>query len=253
MYFCPGAKLKSTPMTVKEHYDKHLSQFYAWMVGDFEAKTKEFKKFLKDQSILPQTNKIALDLGAGHGIQSIPLAELGFQVVAVDFSQALLNELAVNAKDLNILTINNNIKGVERFADSPELIVCCGDTLAHLEDKAEVDKFIEDCAKALCSGGKLMLSFRDYSKEVQGSDRFIQVKSDDTRILTCVLEYGPEQLNVTDVLYQKTKEGWKQKISSYKKVRLIAAEVLELIEKKGLTMNYNQNLAGMITVIALKP
>lgn len=49
-------------MTVKEHYDKHLANFYSWMTGDFETKCNEFKKFLTDNSIAPFSNKIAIDL-----------------------------------------------------------------------------------------------------------------------------------------------------------------------------------------------
>lgn len=80
-------------MTVKEHYDNHLGHIYSWMTGDFQTKCNEFRNFLTDNFILPSTNKIAIDLGAGHGLQSIPIAEIGFQVLAVDFNQQLLDEL----------------------------------------------------------------------------------------------------------------------------------------------------------------
>ena len=76
-------------MTTKEHYDKHLGNFYSWMTGDFESTQKEFLDFLYEHGLFPSSTKIALDLGAGHGIQSIPLARLGFQVKAVDFNQQL--------------------------------------------------------------------------------------------------------------------------------------------------------------------
>ena len=32
-------------MKVKEHYDQHLGNLYAWMVGDFDEKEKEQKDF----------------------------------------------------------------------------------------------------------------------------------------------------------------------------------------------------------------
>jgi 2-polyprenyl-3-methyl-5-hydroxy-6-metoxy-1,4-benzoquinol methylase len=121
-------------VTVKEHYDNHLGHFYSWMTGDFNTKCIEFKSFLSENLIKPSGNKVALDLGAGHGLQSIPLAEIGFQVFAIDFNQKLLDELNLNAKDLDVTVINDDIRKIETFANKPELIVCCGDTLSHLEN-----------------------------------------------------------------------------------------------------------------------
>jgi len=31
-------------MTVKEYYDKHLANFYLWMIGDFDQKRANFYK-----------------------------------------------------------------------------------------------------------------------------------------------------------------------------------------------------------------
>jgi len=31
-------------MTFKEHYDKHLANFYSWMVEDFDQKRADFYK-----------------------------------------------------------------------------------------------------------------------------------------------------------------------------------------------------------------
>jgi len=39
-------------------------------------------------------------------------------------------------------------------------------------------------------------------------------------------------VNVTDLLHEKNAEGWKQKISSYKKARVRHDEIVEIIEKK---------------------
>lgn len=239
-------------MTVKEHYDNNLAYFYSWMAGDFHTKSNEFKAFLTDNSIKPVSNRIAIDLGAGHGIQSIPLAEMGFQVMAVDFNQQLLDELKVNAKDLNITTIYDDIKKVETFANHPELIICCGDTLAHLDSQAEVNAFISNMVKALDKNGKLILSFRDYSNALTGVDRIIPVKSDESRILTCILDYEKEFVHVTDLLHEKTNDVWQQKVSTYKKVRVIPSEVVEQLEANGMRIVFNQPINRMTTLIACK-
>ena len=239
-------------MTVKEHYDSHLGYFYSWMMGDFQTKCNEFKKFLTDNFVKPSSSKIAIDLGAGHGLQSIPLAEIGFQVLAVDFNQPLLEELKVNAKDLNITVINNDIKKIASFANKPELIICCGDTLSHLDNKYEVKSFIADIVKSLANNGKLILSFRDYSTKLTGIDRFIPVKSDGNKILTCILDYEDEFVNVTDLLHERINDFWKQKVSTYKKVRLLTNEIVEHLEANGMTINFNQLVNRLTTIIATK-
>jgi hypothetical protein len=58
--------------------------------------------------------------------------------------------------------------------------------------------------------------FRDYAKPLQGDVRFIHVKSDEERILTCVLEYEESFVRVTDLLYEKTDGTWTQKVGVIK-------------------------------------
>lgn len=239
-------------MTVKEHYDQHLGQVYSWMAGDFSERTGEFKKFLTDHSIIPNSNKVALDLGAGHGIQSIPLAELGFSVIAVDFNEQLLSELKSYSKGLHILAKNADIRNIKRLADYPELIVCCGDTLSHLDSKQEIELFIANIADSLCMEGKLILSFRDYTEPLTGTNRFIPVKSDENKILTCILDYKTGFVEVTDLLHEKTESGWQQKVSSYRKVRLKTDEIVSMLEGCSLKITFNQIVNRLTTIIAVK-
>ncbi len=240
-------------MTAKEHYANHLGNFYSWMAGDFETKQNEFLTFLREQGVYPSTTKIAIDLGAGHGLQTVPLTTLGFKVLAVDFNQQLLDELKENAKGLSVDVINEDIRRVRQLGHyQPELILCCGDTLAHLESKGEVEQLIKDISATLVKGGMLLLSFRDYSEPLTGNSRFIPVKSDDTRILTCILDYEEHSVTVTDLLYEKTTSGWLQKVSAYKKVRLTTAFVTQLLEANSLHIECNVVVNRLVTLVATK-
>lgn len=240
-------------MGVKEHYEKHLANFYAWMLGDLEAKTAEFQNLLSSQSIEPKSTKTAIDLGAGNGLQSIALKHLGFEVTAVDFNEQLLSELTANPKANGIKTHLANITEVLDLKRlRPELITCCGDTITHLENKEEIQKLISDSSRILSNNGHLVISFRDYTKEPLGQQLFIPVKSTDHRILTCILEYQAEQVKVTDLLHEKINGEWIQKVSSYNKVRIDPNEVKAMLEQNGMSIKLHTTINRMETIIAEK-
>lgn len=48
-----------------------------------------------------------------------------------------------------------------------------------------------------------LLSFRDYSVPLQDEKRFIPVRSDEGRILTCFLEYSEDSVLVHDILHER--------------------------------------------------
>lgn len=238
-------------MSTKDHYEKHLANFYSWMLGDFETKQKEFQSFLNFHKINPSSSKIALDLGAGNGIQSAALAKAGFSVWAIDFNKQLLDELKINCKGLNVTAAEQDIRLVTKYEDlNPELIVCWGDTLTHLENESEIERFIEYSCDLLTDKGKFILSFRDYSEKRIGDARFIPVKSDENRILTCYLEYTPTHVIVTDLLHERNGNTWEQKVSSYNKFRISGEEVIDLLEENNLEVIFHEEKNELITIIA---
>ena len=144
-------------MTAKEHYEQHLGSFYSWMAGDFDEKLKEQERFFLAQNIKPQSTRLAIDLGAGHGIQSVSLAKLGFKVKAVDFNSQLLRELTKNSHKLDIEVIESDIRSFNKHTHpKPELIVCWGDTLTHLNNSKEIQQLISESSEALTKNGKLI-------------------------------------------------------------------------------------------------
>jgi 2-polyprenyl-3-methyl-5-hydroxy-6-metoxy-1,4-benzoquinol methylase len=240
-------------MSAKEHYDRHLGDFYSWMAGDFETGRKAFQSFLEQNGIFPGSNKTAIDLGAGNGIQSVSLARLGFRVKAVDFNRQLLAELETNRRDLPIEIIRDDIRAVKKYAvEKPGAIVCWGDTLPHLESLAEIEQLISDAADVLAENGKLILSFRDYSLPLTGDARFIPVKADETKILTCCLDYENEKVRVTDILHYKTEDGWRQKVSSYYKVRVSPAGIEAMVSESGLKVTLREPVSRLFTIIGEK-
>jgi 2-polyprenyl-3-methyl-5-hydroxy-6-metoxy-1,4-benzoquinol methylase len=240
-------------MTVKEHYDNHLGNFYSWYTGDFNENKDAFRNFCIENNIRHFSSGIAFDLGAGNGIQTIALAELGFQVKAIDFNDQLISELRSRTGDHPVRIYNDDIRFVRKYSIlQPELIVCCGDTLTHLGSVLEIGDFIKDVCDILIPDGKLILTFRDYSNELEDIARFIPVKSDAKRILTCFIEYFPDKIRVTDLLHEFNNESWVQKASSYYKTRISKEKVLSLLQENGFRIILSNIKKGIITIIGQK-
>jgi 2-polyprenyl-3-methyl-5-hydroxy-6-metoxy-1,4-benzoquinol methylase len=104
---------------VKEHYDRLLAEYYSWMSGGFSEKLQQNQKFFSSHHVRAAHSGIAIDLGAGCGFQSIPLSQIGFNVIAIDSSKKLLAELRQNAQGLAIRTINDDLLNFDRCYPGP--------------------------------------------------------------------------------------------------------------------------------------
>ncbi len=240
-------------MTVKEHYDNHLGNFYSWYTGDFDKNKDIFKALCMDSNIKPDDAGLAIDLGAGNGIQTIALADLGFKVKAIDFNRHLLDALKLKIGSLPVEVFDDDIRNVGKYSNpKPELIICCGDTITHLDSFAEIEKLIKDAFEILTPNGRIILTFRDYSTELTDTDRFIPVKSDSQRILTCFIEYFADKLRVTDLLHEFENDKWVQKASSYYKTRIGRDLVLKYLADSGFLINFDNITNRMITIIGEK-
>jgi 2-polyprenyl-3-methyl-5-hydroxy-6-metoxy-1,4-benzoquinol methylase len=207
--------------TVKEHYDHVLSDLYSWMFGGFDSGIERNTAFFKKHMISPVRSGVAIDLGAGCGFQTIPLAKAGFSVTAVDIDGKLLNELKNHLGTLSVSIVQDDLFNFDKYVkDNAELIVCMTDTLVHLESKEKVLSLFSKVISSLEPGGKFIITFRDLSSELSELDRFIPVKNDENIIFTCFLEYEPDTVKVHDIVYKKNIMGWNLFKSFYRKLRI---------------------------------
>ena len=103
--------------TAKDHYDQQLASVYSWMAGTPESVFERNHALFRQLEISSSPRGLAVDLGAGSGFQSIPLAELGFSVVAVDFCALLLSELSNRANNLPIHTVHDDILNFSKYLE----------------------------------------------------------------------------------------------------------------------------------------
>lgn len=234
--------------TVSEHYAKHLAPIYAWMVGDFEAACAVNHAFFDEIGLVPHSSALALDLGCGHGLQTIPLARRGFNVIAIDSSQLLLDQLTDNVENGEIQTINDDLLSFPNHLSSAvDVIVCMGDTITHLASWDDVQSLIQMAGNALNQGGTFCLSLRDYtSTEPKGTDRFIPVRADDNRHHVCFLDYQPKTVDVYDILHTRVDDEWQTAISGYTKLRLSPSDVIESAKACGFVLSHRSTRRGML-------
>lgn len=239
--------------SVFEHYEKHLAPVYSWMAGGIDNAVSRGQRELMDIGLLSGEAKYAVDLGAGFGMHSIPLANNGWNVLAIDSSALLLSELTAHTAGASIATVQDDLLNFTHYlSDVPEVVLCMGDTLPHLADRASVKSLISSVSGHLMSGGRFVITFRDYTKALEGPDRFIPVKSDESRILTCFLEYAEDSIQVHDILHERNEGAWCMRVSTYHKLRLKPDWVKARLEEYGFLVSVSAGLSGMIRMIAAK-
>lgn len=238
---------------VEEHYDQVLSDVYSWMQGGFDAALARNTEFFAKRGIAPARSRVAIDLGAGCGFQSIPLAKLGFAVTAIDLDRKLLDELRDHAPGLDIAIVRDDLMSFDKHArGGAELVVCMLDTVLHLYSKDAVRALFAKVRAALEPGGRFIVTFRDLSREAVELDRFIPVRSDERTIFTCFLEYEPDTVKVHDLVHRKSDAGWTFHKSFYRKLRLPPQWITEQLAYADFANVDSTVDRGLVTVIATR-
>ncbi|NBH07726.1 class I SAM-dependent methyltransferase [Amycolatopsis sp. SID8362] len=251
------------PAEVATHYDKLLGPHYTWMLGGgFDDLVAEQQTLLAAHGAGAGADRgaRALDLGCGSGIQTIALARLGYgSVVGIDISETLIGELEQRAAGhpaISAVTADFSAGLPTLVADqSFTTAVCMGDTLPHLPDRTAVRRVVEQTFTALAPGGLLVLSFRDLSAVLTGLDRFIPVRADDDRIMTCFLEDEGETVRVHDLIHTRNADGsWHLRTGTYRKLRLSPGHVTEMLRSTGFTtVECSAGPRGMSVITARRP
>lgn len=236
--------------TVEAHYRDHLAPVYAWMAGGMEAAWAAGSAELDELRLEPRPGDLALDLGAGFGMHAVPLARRGVNVLALDSSAQLLDALQRNAVGLPLQAVRDDLLSFPRhLRQSPRFILCMGDTITHLPDMASLERLAGMAAKAIARGGLFVITFRDYSQALVGDRRFVHVRSDKDRILTCFLEYEAQVVKVHDVLHQRRGDAWEMTVSSYPKLRVQPEQLIDQLRSVGFSVVRQAGLRGMVRLV----
>lgn len=223
-----------------------------WMTGmPFGAKVAEQKEIIRD-AVGSAAHGLAIDYGCGPGFQVLALAELGLApVIAIDSSAELLDILKAHRGGWDIALEQADLT---QFEDGRKaaVAVCMGDTLTHIVDKDVVRSFFARVAEQLADGGAFVITFRDLSVAPSDVDRFILVRSDADKIMTCFLETEtPETVRVTDLVYTLSEAGWSLEKSSYVKLRLSVQWVAQALSEAGF-VSVTTGMAGRLNLVVAR-
>jgi 2-polyprenyl-3-methyl-5-hydroxy-6-metoxy-1,4-benzoquinol methylase len=239
--------------SVTEHYASHLAPIYLWMAGGAEAALRSGAAEIDELNLPLGQGAVVVDLGAGFGMHAIALARKGARVIAVDTSTELLRTLDELAGDLRVHAVADDLLAFQNhLTERPAAILCMGDTLTHLPDRAAVESLIEKAAAGLAPGGVFVVSFRDYSTALRDDQRFIPVRSNANRILTCFLEYQPDAVVVHDIVHERTAEAWQTRVSHYRKLRLSPEQLVASLESNGFNVRREAGLRGMVRLVGVR-
>jgi hypothetical protein len=137
------------------------------------------------------------------------------------------------------------------LSERPELVLCMGDTLTHLDEHAAVTSLIAEVARSVAPGSRFVLTFRDDPGVPAGTVRRIPVRSDGSRRLVCTLEYAEASVCVHDKLHELIDGAWRTRSSTYRKLRLASNWVAQQLEQHGFGVDLGAWPHGMVRLDAV--
>jgi SAM-dependent methyltransferase len=233
--------------TVERHYESLLGLRYTWMMGGIERCQREARALLDALGLTGGlSGQTVLDLGSGPGYHARALAERDTRVVAVDMSDACLDELRRECQGLAVIALHADLldrNAYEKYGPFAA-VLCLGDTLPHLGSHDDVVRLLETARDLLAPGGIVALEFREQPRELVAEDAVFTVRSERDRIMQCVLHFEPDRLWVTDVVHEWDGKGWKTLKGSYAKLRLRPGETIAAAARCGLQVQLNELRLG---------
>ena len=165
-------------MTSKKYFNQTASQWDKMQKSFFSEKVRE-KAFSVAQI---KKGKTACDVGAGTGFITEGLLQKGLKVIAVDQSEAMLNEMRKKFKDYSgvefILSEAENIPLPDGKVDYVFANMC----LHHIERPLNA---IKEMMRILKFGGKLIITDLDEHKfsflKTEQKDRWMGFKREDVK------------------------------------------------------------------------
>ncbi len=117
-----------------------------------------------------------LELACGPGQHARALADAGFEVVAVDRSEAMLAAATEEPVPPNLTFVRGDMTAVDHLVEGPfGAALCLGNSLPHLRDEAALAAFAGSLGRVLAPGAPLLLQILNYDRIHDQRVRFLPV------------------------------------------------------------------------------
>lgn len=125
---------------------------------EFITSMKYLHKYLYElEQTMPKSEIKILDVGAATGRYSVPLAEEGYDVTAVELVKHNLARL--KAKGSAVKAYQGNAMKLKRFEDNTFDVVLVFGPMYHLHEKEEKIKALSEAKRVVKPGGKILVAY----------------------------------------------------------------------------------------------
>lgn len=191
-----------------------------------------------------------LDTACGTGWHAITLAQNGWQVVGTDYSagmveQAQRNALIAQVEVQFLQAAFGELAGLFQGIHTPgkpasfDAVLCLGNSLPHLLDRAGLQAALEDFAACLAPGGLVFIQNRNFDQVMQARERWMEPQSHQTAdgewLFLRFYDFLPDGLIDFHVisLQRTAADPWRQEIHTTRLRPLLQAELTLGLQRAG--------------------
>lgn len=167
-----------TPVSndTSEFYDA-IAEFYPFFYRDWQTQLDReglgLRAIFRNRGVMR-----VLDASCGAGAQAIPLAQLGFDVIAADPSMGMIGKSREIAYQYNVLHriefVQSDFLSLPQHVQAPfDAVVSKGNALPHLLLDEEIETTLLTFYELLRPGGTLVIGMRDFGPFMEMRPRFL--------------------------------------------------------------------------------
>ncbi len=228
-----------------EQISNSYDQMISWPLR-LRVESKFFEKIIRQNKV-----KSSLDVGCSTGFHVVMLRRMGVDSSGIDSSPRMIEKAKANAIacGVNVEYILGDMTQLsKRFSEGFDLITCLGDTLAHIGNKKDVIRTLEEIKKSLNPNGLFIIQSLNYANIIKNKIRFLppslppNLISETQYFKTLDYSRGSFILNLTKYAWHENKwavSNFSTKITPYTKQDI--ETLLKLAELKQIQSYQNFN------------